>query len=194
MVSSAGDDDFHVGRGQESVLRRQFGIADDPADARPIGKEGQSRLAELGAVGDDGGFDRAFHHRTFGFDEQQVAVVESAFGQPGHAEEQVIDVKSLKSRGGVLSECDAGLRVDEPANEDEFDVSTPGEQTGDRQTVCEHLHRTPEKVFGDFEGRGAAVEQNGLTVFDEFGGRDADLLFLRCLGLTAIVKSRQRVW
>jgi len=78
----------------------------------------------------------------------------------------MLNVKAFERGSGVRAECHSGSRIDEAADEDEFDVSAAGEQVGDGQAVGENLDGSTEEVLATLEGRGPAVDQNGLTVFD----------------------------
>ena len=110
------------------------------------GEIGQTRLSELGSVGDDGGFFGAPHHRAFGFDEQQVTVEESASVSPATPRKD-------DRRGGLPASrwrkgrANTGPRVDEATDENEFDVSVAGKEVGDRQAVGENLNGSTEEVL-----------------------------------------------
>ncbi len=121
-----------VSKGCSPVFRERI-VGDNSTDFAKGTEFGQARSTKLTAIGHDDGLIRATHHGSFGFDQQQVAVVVSAFVGARDAEHRFLDVQRLKHLIGVGTERHAGARVDVSTEQNQIDRVRRRKQIGYRK-------------------------------------------------------------
>src|SRR5690554_6521987 len=122
--------------------------------------------AKLGAVGNHNDFVGSLQHGLFGRHQQRVVVVQPPFVNSRHAQHGSANVELGKHIVGVRSQGHTCAGIDVATHQQQIGVGVGSEQVRHRQRIGDHLQRPPNQQAGQLVGGAAAVQQQGVSVFD----------------------------
>jgi len=129
------------------MILGKLGIADNDIDVGYFAEFDKGLLAEFGGVGQKNYFLGLVHHFFFGFDEEEILVVEAGFVDAGHGEEHGFGMDGAKHLFGHGAQQHAVAGVDQAAGDDELDVFVVGEEGGDGEGIGDELDVEAEKFL-----------------------------------------------